>query len=76
MGSIATRFRLKTSYSTAPRMPSIPSINSIWVAVIPVVLQGGRQVGVGGEITLLSIEIYEKSETTVCDYSAEALFKL
>ncbi len=48
-------------------MPFIPSIDSIWVAGIPV-LQQDHQVGVGGEITLLSIEIYEKSETTVCDY--------
>ncbi len=56
-------------------MSSIPFINSIWVAGIPL-LQQGHQVGVGGEITLLSIEIYEKSETTVCDYSAEVLFKL
>ncbi len=53
----------------------MPSIDSMWVISIPV-LQQGHQVGVSEKITLLSMEIYEKSETKVCDYSAKVFFKL
>lgn len=64
------------SYTTTCKTLSVLSIDSIWVTGLPVAINEGRRVGVNIEIILFSIEIYEKSDTTICDYSTKILSKL